>query len=87
MKIKYMFIAFIVALCIMFAGCSSNPTESKVVEETPSMFVMVESSTYWYVVYHRETKVMYAVSRGTYNCGNFTLLVNADGSPMLYERE
>lgn len=87
MKIKYMFIAFIVALCIMFAGCSSNPTESKVVEETPSMFVMVESNNSWYVVYHRETKVMYAVSKGYYNLGNFTLLVNSDGTPMLYEGE
>lgn len=87
MKIKNIFIALVVSLCIIFTGCSSNPTESKVVEETPSMFVMVESSAYWYVVYHRETKVMYAVSRGTYNWGNFTLLVNADGSPMLYEGE
>lgn len=87
MKIKYMFIAFIVALCIIFAGCSSNPTESKVVEETPSMFVVVESSMLWHVVYHRDTKVMYTVSRGSYNLGNFTLLVNPDGTPMLYEEE
>ena len=84
MKIKNMFVALVIALCI-FTGCSANPTESKVVEEAPSMFVMVESSAYWHVVYHRETKVMYAVSRGTYNWGNFTLLVNPDGTPMLYE--
>lgn len=80
-------VVVVLAVSTALSGCSANPTESKVVEETPSMFVMVESSTYWYVVYHRETKVMYAVSRGTYNCGNFTLLVNADGSPMLYEGE
>lgn len=87
MKIKCMFIAFIVALCIIFTGCSSNPTESKVIEEEPSMFVVIESSSAWCVVYHRETKVMYAVSKGYYNLGNFTLLVNADGTPMLYEGE
>lgn len=87
MKIKNMFIALVVSLCIIFTGCSSNPTESKVVEETPSMFVIVESSSYWYVVYHRETKVMYTISRGYYNMGNFTLLVNPDGTPMLYEGE
>lgn len=31
------------------------------------------------------TKVMYAISDGAHNYGNFTLLVNADGTPMLYE--
>lgn len=80
-------VVLILAFCVVLSGCSSNPTESRVVEETPSMFVMVESSAFWQVVYHRETKVMYAVSRSTYNWGNFTLLVNADGSPMLYEGE
>ena len=29
-------------------------------------------------------KVMYAVSDGTYNHGNFTLLVDANGNPLLY---
>lgn len=38
-----------------------------------------------FIFHHRETKVMYAVSGGTYNRGNFTLLVNSDGSPMLWE--
>lgn len=87
MKIKCMTTALILALCIIFTGCNENPTESKVVEETPSMFVVVESSMLWHVVYHRDTKVMYTVSRGSYNLGNFTLLVNPDGTPMLYEGE
>lgn len=30
-------------------------------------------------------KVMYAVSGGAYNNGTFTLLVNPDGTPMLWE--
>lgn len=34
-----------------------------------------------------EAKVMYAVSYGTSNCGTFTLLVDADGKPMLWEEE
>ena len=37
------------------------------------------------VVADRDTKVMYAVSRGGYNCGNFTLLVDADGKPLLWD--
>lgn len=49
------------------------------------MFVEIERTDSWKVVYHKETKVMYAVSFGGYNSGNFTLLVNDDGSPMLWK--
>jgi hypothetical protein len=48
------------------------------------MFVEIECTATWAIVYHKETKVMYAVSDGRYNRGTFTLLVNADGSPMVY---
>ena len=86
--ITLVFTALVIAgVANILSGCSKNPTESKVVEETPSMFVKVESSSYWCVVYHRDTKVMYAVSTGYYNMGNFTLLVNSDGTPMLYKGE
>lgn len=50
-----------------------------------SMFVLVESTVQWNVVYHKETKVMYAVSDCGVGSGVFTLLVNADGTPMLYD--
>ena len=78
-------VAIIIGLIIIFTGCAK-------VEETPqqsqtSMFVEVEDSNIFSVVYHRETKVMYTVSKGTRNSGNFTLLVNADGSPMIYRSE
>ena len=52
-----------------------------------NMFVRVEYNGDYKVVYHKDTKVMYAVSCGQYNKGTFTLLVNSDGSPMLYEKE
>jgi hypothetical protein len=79
-------------LCVIFAliliGCS---TPMKRVDDKqqkpPSMFVIVEGGKgldAYCVVYHRDTKVMYAVSCGTYNTGNFTVLVNPDGSPMLW---
>ena len=38
-------------------------------------------------MYHKETKVMYAVSSGGFNSGNFTVLVNPDGTPMIYKEE
>lgn len=53
-----------------------------------SMFVQIEHSLYggWRIVYHRDTKVMYAVSSDAHNGGVFTVLVNPDGTPMLYEK-
>jgi hypothetical protein len=35
----------------------------------------------------KDTKVMYAVSIGSHNGGTFTLLVDADGKPMIHEGE
>lgn len=90
MNIKTLVITLVFTVLVIagvISGCSANPTESKVVEEEPSMFVTVESNYLWYVVYHRETKVMYTISKGGYNMGSFTLLVNPDGTPMLYEGE
>lgn len=54
-------------------------------QDNTSMFVEIEHTDTWTVVYHKETKVMYAVSSSGDNYGNFTLLVNANGSPMLWE--
>ena len=83
---KKIAILLVLALClVMFAGCDASIERTEVADEGQSMFVLVESTPLWRVVYHRETKVMYAVSRGTYSQGIFTLLVNADGSPMLWE--
>ena len=76
----------IIVSCASFCtGCVKNKTASVSVEDTPSMFVEVERAGSWRIVYHKNTKVIYAVSFGTYNCGTFTLLVNADGTPMLWE--
>ena len=76
----------IVLLFIVYclSGCSKVETESS--NEEPSMFIQVEETYGWRIVYHRETKVMYAVSNGQYNNGSFTVLVNSDGTPMLYTK-
>lgn len=61
----------------VYAGSSNN--------DCP--FVTVYSCWTYKVVYQKTTKVMYTVSDGAYNQGTFTLLVNADGSPMVYQGE
>jgi len=71
-----------IGLIIICTGCATvemDPDQSET-----SMFIQVEDTPSFKVVYHRETKVMYAISKGSYHYGDFTLLVNADGSPMIY---
>ena len=77
----------IVSIILMFTGCASIRAEAKEVEETGdgNTFVLVDADYYCWVVYHKDTKVMYAVSRSPNNIGTYTLLVNADGTPMIWE--
>lgn len=77
----------ILLVCIlMLTGCKEETIE-KIPEKNydTSMFVEIERTITFRIVYCKSTKVMYAVSHGSYNYGTFTLLVNADGTPMLYE--
>lgn len=79
-KIIPFILAFFI-VCAVFSACS-------ILEETPTnppMFEVIENDYYYEIVYNKTTKVMYAVSDGTHSQGVFTLLVNADGTPMIYK--
>ena len=86
-------ILLILMSCLMifsFSDCKNAKVEQekKVKQEKAEkfyMFVVVETNSSWKVVYHKETKVMYAVSMGCYNAGTFTLLVDENGNPLLWE--
>ena len=71
------------------AGCSTttviDQSEINGEETTFSTFVIVERAGVWNIVYDSDTRCMYAVSNGSYNNGTFTLLVNSDGTPKLWE--
>ena len=84
MKKLFLIISISMIALMCFAACD-NPVE-KNTHLGNSDFVIVESTDDFYVVYHKETKVMYAVSDSAYSHGNFTLLVNADGTPMTYKK-
>lgn len=93
--------ALMVTGCIIFVICDirddnavsvernarSYISGESTAEDTESMFVYIQECGSYDVVYQKETKVMYVISSGSYNHGTFTLLVNADGSPMIYEGE
>ena len=74
-------------VCVLgFFGCA-DMTDKMPEPMYQSTFVTIENNVNYRVVYSQETKVMYAVSNGEYNRGTFTLLVNPDGTPMLYKEE
>ena len=78
----------IVALIVlMFSGCTSTRAEAKEVDDVDdgNTFILVDADYYCWIVYHKDTKVMYAISRSGYNAGTYTVLVNADGTPMIWE--
>ena len=81
---KKKLIAILVVGMLSLTACTKVESVKDNEQNETSMFVEVETTNNWKIVYHKETKVMYAVSFGVYNSGNFTLLVNADGSPMLW---
>ena len=78
-------IAILITLVMLtLCGCEGKTVNSEGLQGE-SMFVRVEVTNIFSVVYHRDTKVMYAISRCGYNSGNFCLLVNPDGTPMLWK--
>lgn len=85
MKNKIKLIMCAMVLAISLTGCNYANVETTYdpeQEDIQSMFIKIEESPSWYVAYHRETKVMCVVGD---NSGNFTLLVDENGKPMLYE--
>lgn len=90
MKKKLLVIMLTVGVCLGMIGCSPDNSveglgsDSKE-KSVPSMFVAIEyNSLNGVVCYQKDTKVMYWVSRGTSSYGHLTMLVNPDGSPMVY---
>jgi PBP1b-binding outer membrane lipoprotein LpoB len=85
---SYTKIISILIICLMlFSGCVSASAEvpPSVGYSVGNTFVIVDSTSNWDVVYCNKTKVMYVVSSGYENNGTFTLLVNPDGTPMIWE--
>lgn len=83
---RKIFALLLVCIMLLCTACDDKVTQEKLDDDTKySMFVLIEYTQNYRIVYHRDTKVMYAVSDGSYNHGTFTLLVNPDGTPMLYK--
>ena len=82
---RFSIIFVVLALCLSLCACGGPPVQVESSVSSASMFVEVENNTFWQVVYHRETKVMYVISQGNRNYGTFTVLLNADGTPQTWK--
>ena len=82
-----------VVLSALLIGCDSpnyaDTEKSYDIEDEniKSMFVEVEQSGIWKIVYDKETKVMYAVATHGTGSGQFTILVDENGNPKLWDGE
>jgi hypothetical protein len=85
-NIKKIMVLGLLTFALMGCGKKVNNIEPDK-ESDASMFVCIERTMTWTIVYHKETKVMYAVSDYGYGSGVFTLLVDRDGNPMIWEGE
>lgn len=80
---KRLLICALVAFTISCMAACCGFSEAEAGQE--EMFVTVYTGGSYYVVYQKDTKVMYSVSNSSSNRGNFALLVNPDGTPMVWE--
>lgn len=67
------------ALLLLLMGCTNESVEMR-----PFM-VKVEDCGDFYICYQIDTKVMYAVSDNAKTWGVVSVLLDADGTPMLWE--
>jgi hypothetical protein len=94
MKKKVLVLIFLVTvLSSLFVGCDrlnyAKTEKSYDIknENINSMFVEVENTPEWKVVYDKETRVMYSVATSGVGTGQFTMLVDEDGKPKLWGGE
>lgn len=74
-----------VLLACVCIACAYNEVDPQAASTTSiPEFVQVADGYGYIIVYDANTKVMYAVSDGGYNNGIFSVLYDADGTPLLY---
>lgn len=85
------FLPMALVLCLFLAGCGKKMASVEGIKNSKnaseSMFVKVEQGDTYRIVYHRGTKVMYVISDGLYNHGTFTVMLDANGKPLLYQED
>ena len=86
-RFKLMVVVLVVLMLLTGCGAKMKKESDTKNQDDVSMFVVLEVGVTYKIVYHQETKVMYAISNGGYNAGTFTVMLDADGKPLLYKED
>ena len=76
-------LTIIILLAVILSGCG----ERTIQDEQDSYFITISSEYFGDVVYDSRTGVQYWRSDGSYNRGTLTVLLDADGNPLIYKGE
>ena len=80
----------IMLLTVILSGCGQRTIQDEAKKEQDSYntyFIRISSEYCGDIVYDSRTGVQYWRSMGTYNGGNLTVLLDADGKPLIYKGE
>lgn len=77
-------VLLVIFIFMAFLMCSTGSTTAEA-DSTMGFEVLDKSFRPTWIVYDRETGVMYAMSYGGYSYGTMTVMVNPDGTPRVYE--
>lgn len=74
---------------ILLYGCNFDDTSSYIFDQNPQeeYFEVISEGSGYAIVYDTDSRVMYVMATIGGNYGDFTMLVNPDGSPKLYEED
>ena len=74
---------------ILLYGCNFDDTSSYTFDQNPQeeYFEVISKGSGYAIVYDTDSRVMYVMATIGGNYGDFTMLVNPDGSPKLYEED
>ena len=85
---RWIVAALVLVLGLMLAGCAKGKVDAGQIADAEvdnRMFMVVSNEWSGKVLVDKATGVMYWMSNYSNNCGNLTLLVNADGTPRIWE--
>ena len=85
---RWIVAALVLAMGLMLAGCARGKVDAGQIADAEvdnKMFMVVSDEISGVVMVDKATSVMYWASDNSYNRGTLTLLVNADGTPRIWE--
>ena len=88
MKKRILLIIIAIAMLVLLCSCSGmDKVEKKAATNYGTRFKIIEEYFSGYIVVDTNTNVEYWLSYSSYNSGNLTLLVDANGDPSIFEED